>query len=95
MTRRIFTVAVLLIVVAFAVIFTFLNPGRVALDLGFAAFEAPVSLAFVAAFALGWLFGLASAAAWAYKRRRIRKRREREERVAAEARSMTVADGRG
>ena len=95
MTRRIFSAILLVIVVAIAAIFTWLNPGRVPLDLGFVALEAPVSLAFVAAFALGWLFGLVSAGAWLFKRRRARRRAEKAELAAAEARSMTVADGRG
>ncbi len=95
MTRRIFSAFIFLLAVAVAVLFTWLNPGLIKLDLGFQAFDAPVSVAFVATFALGWLFGLLSAGAWMYKRRRARKRREKAERAAAESRSLSVIDERG
>lgn len=95
MTRRIFSAFIFLLAVAVAVLFTSLNPGRIKLDLGFQVFDAPVSVAFVATFALGWLFGLFSAGAWMYKRRRARKRREKAERAAAESRSISVIDERG
>ena len=95
MTRRIFSAFILILAVAVAVVFTWLNPGRIELDLGFQAFDVPVSVAFVATFALGWLFGLLSAGAWMYRRRRARKRREKAERTAAEDLSLPVIDERG
>ena len=95
MTRRIFSAFILILAVAVAVVFTWLNPGRIELDLGFQAFDTPVSVAFVATFALGWLFGLLSVGAWMYKRRRARKRREKAERAAAEDHSLPVIDERG
>lgn len=95
MTRRILSVALFVFFVALAAFFTWLNPGRIDLDLGFAEVDAPVSVAFVSALAIGWLLGLASAMGWLFKRRRARRRKEKAERKAAEARSMTVLDERG
>ena len=95
MTRRILSAFLFILAVAVAVLFTWLIPGRIEIDLGFQAFDVPVSVAFVATFALGWVFGLLSAGAWMFKRRRARKRREKAERAAVENRSLPVIDERG
>jgi uncharacterized integral membrane protein len=40
-----------------AVLFTWLNPGSIKLDLAFGEITAPIALAFVTALALGWVLG--------------------------------------
>lgn len=49
---------VVLLVLALAIILTVLNPTTVQLDLAFASFQTPLSLAISGSFVLGWLFGL-------------------------------------
>ncbi|MEJ2516341.1 MAG: lipopolysaccharide assembly protein LapA domain-containing protein [Gammaproteobacteria bacterium] len=94
MFRRLLSGFLLILAVLAAVVFTWLNPGYISLDLGFVAVESPVSLAFVATFALGWLFGLASAGAWGLKRRRERKRRENAQQQSSDGASLPAVDGR-
>jgi uncharacterized integral membrane protein len=95
MNARIISAVFFLFFVAVAVIFTAWNPGRVDIELGFSSVNAPLSLALVAALALGWLLGLASAGAWMFKRRRALKRKEKAERAAAQSRSLPAIDERG
>ncbi len=95
MLKRLLSALFLILAVVAAVVFTWLNPGQVSLDLGFVAVDAPISLAFVATFAIGWLFGLASAGVWGLQRRRARKRREKAQQGTTDTRSLPAANGRG
>jgi uncharacterized integral membrane protein len=76
MVKRILTAVVLVAALALSAFFTWLNPGEITLDVGFAAFEAPLGLAFVGALAIGWLLGILSALMWVARisadRRRLR-----------------------
>lgn len=76
--RRILFVVLLVTFVSFAAVFAYTNPQQITVDVGFARFDG-VSMAgaFAVAFGLGWLFGVASAAAamlrLANDRRRLRR----------------------
>ena len=76
MIKRIVTAVLLIAAIAVSALFTYLNPGLVDLDLGFAAFELPFGLAFVLALGLGWLLGILTMLSWvariAAQRRRLR-----------------------
>lgn len=48
----------LLILVALAVTFATLNPGRIVLDFAFGAVEIEQSIALIGAMTVGWIFGL-------------------------------------
>lgn len=76
MFKRILTAIILVAALAASALFTYLNPGEVALDLGFAAVSSPLGLAFVLALAVGWVLGIVSALAWigrlAADRRRLK-----------------------
>jgi uncharacterized integral membrane protein len=78
MVKRFLIVILVLAALAVSALFTSLNPGEIALDLGFAAIRAPVGLAFVLAIALGWMLGIFSVLFWAARvsmdRRRLRAR---------------------
>ena len=66
---------IILIVVLFALMFTFtaLNTGRVNLDLGFFASSYPISVAFAVTFVLGVIFGMLCMTAFVF--RLVRERR--------------------
>jgi uncharacterized integral membrane protein len=76
MVKRILTAVVLIAALALSAFFTWLNPGEISLDVGFAAVETPLGLAFVGALAIGWLLGILSALMWVARisadRRRLR-----------------------
>jgi uncharacterized integral membrane protein len=76
MFKRILIAVAFIAAVAFSAFFTWLNPGSITLDLGFAAVETPLGLAFVLAIAAGWLLGVLSALLWIARisadRRRLR-----------------------
>lgn len=76
MIKRIFTAGIFVLALAVSAFFTWLNPGLIRLDFGFAAFETPLGLAFVLALAAGWVLGICSALLWvariAAERRRLR-----------------------
>ena len=59
MFRNVITIVVIVLVALCAAVFASQNPGVITLDLGIVELvDARISLAFVATFALGWLFGL-------------------------------------
>jgi uncharacterized integral membrane protein len=60
---------IVLIVILFAVMFTFtaLNTGQVELDLGFFRRQLPISMAFAATFVLGILFGMLCMTAFVFR----------------------------
>lgn len=95
MTQKFLTLILLLVAVFASALFTWLNPGRVELDLGFMAVSAPIAVAIVAAFAGGWLFGVLCSMPWvariARDRRRLARSAERTERPAGT--SLTIRDG--
>ena len=95
--RRVAYAALVLVVVAAAALFTFNNPGRIDVDLGFVLLEGvPASVAFAVAFGAGWLFGVLSAALallrMSAERRRLRRELRVTEAQAANLRSLPVPD---
>ena len=62
---------------AVAIIFAWLNPGVVSLDLAFASFDIPIATAVIAGLAVGWLFGLSCVGTYLLtvmrERRRLKK----------------------
>jgi uncharacterized integral membrane protein len=94
MLKRILTAIVLVAALALSAFFTWLNPGEINLDLGFAAFEVPLGLAFVCAIACGWAIGLLSAMLWV-TRLSAERRRLRAELKTASAGGYPVRDERG
>jgi len=61
MVRNILFFLLLLFGLLFATVFAALNPGLIQLDLAFFETEVTKSLALIAAFGFGWLFGLVCA----------------------------------
>jgi lipopolysaccharide assembly protein A len=61
MVRSAVTACLLICGFAIAAIFAALNPGRIHLDLAFAAVDVDQSIALMAAVGLGWFLGLLSA----------------------------------
>lgn len=94
MLKRILTTIVLVAALALSAFFTWLNPGEINLDLGFAAIEIPLGLAFVLALACGWAIGLLSALFWV-SRLSAERRRLRAELKTASAGGYAVQDERG
>lgn len=76
--RKTVLLLVLLVLALLTAVFAFNNPDRIAVDVGFARIEdVSLSLAFLVCFALGWLFGAASAGIALFRivgeRRRLRR----------------------
>ena len=76
--RRIVFAALLLSIMLLAAVFAFSNPQPIAVDIGLMKFEqVSMSIAFAIVFALGWIFGLVTAALallrTAGEKRRLRK----------------------
>lgn len=95
--RRLLFTALILIAAAAAALFAFNNPGRIDVDVGIMRLEAvPTSVAFAATFALGWVFGLLSAAfallRVSAERRRLRRELRITEAEAHSLRSLPLAD---
>jgi uncharacterized integral membrane protein len=56
-------IALLIVLVLIAAVFAYNNPESIAVDIGLMRLDnVPKSIAFATAFALGWLFGLVTAA---------------------------------
>jgi uncharacterized integral membrane protein len=74
--RRLILVLLAAVALSVAALFTWLNPGSMAIDLAFTEVTVPVAVAFVAALALGWLLGwlstLGHVLASAREQRRLR-----------------------
>lgn len=87
----------LLLIVVVTAVFAYNNPDSISVDIGFTRFEnVSVSLAFVVAFAVGWLFGLLSAgiavARMAGERRRLRRDLRLAEAEVSSLRSLPLHD---
>jgi len=89
---------ILLIVVLFAVMFTFaaLNSGQVELDLGFFRRSFPVSMAFAVTFVLGILFGMLCMTAFVFRlvneRRSLRRSLRLSESEVSSLRNLPLSD---
>lgn len=88
--RRAALVLALIIAVLLAAVFAYSNPERIAIDLGVVRLEdVSVALAFAVFFAVGWVFGLVSAATALLRMSTERRRLRRELRLAeAEVKSL-------
>ena len=88
--RRVVFFALLAIIVLAAAVFAYGNPETISVDIGVTRLEnVPASVAFAVAFALGWGFGLVSAALAMLKMAADRRRLRRELRFAeAEVRGL-------
>jgi len=97
MIRNLLLVALILVVVIISAGFAWLNPGLITLDIGFSILETTVSYAFIACFAIGWIFGLLTAAFWAIRQAGRRRKLARQLRLAeaevANLRQLPAADG--
>ncbi len=95
--RKIFLFLLVLLIAFLAAVFSYNNPGNITIDVGFARFEdASVSLAFVIAFAIGWLFGLLSVGIAIVRitneRRRLRRNLKLAEAEVSSLRSLPLHD---
>jgi putative membrane protein len=95
--RKILLVAVLVLLVLIAAVFAYNNPDPVSLDIGLARFDdISLTLVMACAFAVGWLFGLASAGyalmRMAAEKRRIRRELRNVETEVASLRSLPLND---
>ena len=86
-----------LLVVLFAAVFSYSNPERITVDIGFARLESiSMPLAFTVCFALGWAFGLVCAAVallrMAGERRRLRRELRLAETEISTLRSLPLQD---
>jgi uncharacterized integral membrane protein len=70
MFRRVLLIVLLVAVALLAALFGWLNPEAVTLDLGFAAFTAPLSFVCIGALLVGWLFGIGTGSVWSFKKSR-------------------------
>jgi uncharacterized integral membrane protein len=89
---------IILIVILFAVMFTFtaLNTGQVELDLGFFERTYPISMAFAATFVFGILFGMLCMAAFVIRlineRRSLRRSLRVSESEVSSLRNLPLSD---
>ena len=89
---------IILIVILFAVMFTFtaLNTGRVDLDLGFFERSYPISMAFAATFVFGILFGMLCMTAFVLRlineRRSLRRSLRVSESEVSSLRNLPLSD---
>jgi uncharacterized integral membrane protein len=88
--RKLFLLALLVLIALTAAVFGYVNRGTMAVDVGFQRLEnVPVGVAFASAFALGWLFGLVMSGLVVLKIANEKRRLRRDLRFAqAEARSL-------
>lgn len=93
MFKRILIAVVFIAALVVSAFFTWLNPGEITLDLGVAAVDTPLGLAFVLAIAAGWVLGVLSALLWIARisadRRRLRAQ------LKNTSAGLTVRDERG
>lgn len=82
MIRTLSLIIVALVFVLISAGFAWLNPERISLDLAFGVVDTPVAYAFIACFALGWLFGLLTIGVWAIRSARQRRKLARQLRLA-------------
>lgn len=94
MLKRILIAVLFLLALAAAVLFTAMNPGEIELELGFAALQVPLGLAFILVLALGWLLGLVSALPRIMRLANQRRRLRNELRRTDPAGGLAVTDER-
>ncbi len=90
-------VALLVVLIFLAmIVFTVGNPGDVSLKLLHWEIRSPVSLAFTAVFAVGWLFGVVSMGLYAFKvsneRRMLRRSLRMSENEVSSLRNLPLSD---
>ena len=89
---------IILIVILFALMFTFtaLNTGQVDLDLGFFERSFPISMAFAATFVFGIFFGMLCMAAFVFRlvneRRTLRRSLRVSESEVSSLRNLPISD---
>jgi uncharacterized integral membrane protein len=88
--RSLVLIALLVLIVLIAAVFAYFNQGTMAVDVGFMRLgDVPVPVAFAAAFAFGWAFGLVTAGLVLLRMANDRRRLRRDLRYAeAEARGL-------
>lgn len=96
MVRTLLFLLVVVFVALIAVVFAWLNPGTISLDLAFGKFDVLKSLAFALTLAVGWALGLVSALAYLLKvtneRRKLRKAVRLAEAELSNLRSLPLHD---
>jgi uncharacterized integral membrane protein len=95
--KKILFGAALVLLVCVAAVFAYNNPDPVSIDIGLARIESiSLTLALACAFALGWLFGLATAGfallRMAAEKRRIRRELRNAETEVASLRTLPIND---
>ena len=96
MLKNVLIGLLMIVVAALAVLFAWLNPSLVQLDLAFASYEISIAMAVTAGVVLGWLFGLACAASYITtlirQRRRLRKALKLAEAEVSNLRGLPMQD---
>ena len=94
--KRIGLALLIILIFAVMVVFTAGNPGELSLKLFHWEISAPVSLAFTAAFAVGWLFGIACMGVYTLRvvneRRMLRRSLRMSENEVSSLRSLPLSD---
>ena len=94
--KRIGLALLIILIFAAMVVFTAGNPGEISLKLLDWEFEVPVALAFVGAFAIGWLFGVVCMGLYALKvaneRRMLKRSLKLSENEVSSLRSLPLND---
>ena len=96
MVKRVLLLLVLLIVVVFIAVFTHANTSQIEVDLLIAKVTTTMPLAFIVAFAAGWLFGLLSLSLWGFRlvreRRMLKRALSASETEVSSLRSLPLSD---
>jgi len=94
--KRIALVVLIILIFSAMVVFTAGNPDDVSLKLLHWEITSPISLAFTAAFAIGWLFGVVCMGLYAFKvaneRRMLRRSLRMSENEVSSLRSLPLSD---
>ena len=95
--RKLLVIAVMVLLICVAAVFAYNNPDPVDLDIGLIRFEGlSMTLVLSCAFALGWMFGIASVGFALMKmraeRRRIRRELRDAENEVASLRSLPISN---
>ncbi len=94
--KRILLALLIVTICVLMVVFTAGNPGTVGIKLLHWEFDPPVSLAFTAVFAIGWLFGILCMGLYALKlaneRRVLRRSLRMSENEVSSLRSLPLSD---
>jgi uncharacterized integral membrane protein len=94
--KRIGLVLLILLIFSAMVVFTAGNPNDVSIKLLHWEIISPISLAFTAAFAVGWLFGVACMGVYAFKvaneRRMLRRSLRMSENEVSSLRNLPLSD---